>query len=170
MFVLAIKVAAEVFVAVAMALALAHALEYPGKMRLDRTTYVAMQPIYYPAFTIGGGIGEGLGVILTFILLILTPNDSDQFNWIAAAFASLLAMQVVYWTVTRPVRNFWSERTKFGPAAKRFFGLSATAQTRALKEHESVWATLQQRWEISHMARAFFGFVSVVTIAVGVAS
>src|SRR5215467_6310287 len=43
--VLALKVAADVFVAVAMALALAHALEYPGKMRLDRSTYVAMQPI-----------------------------------------------------------------------------------------------------------------------------
>ena len=170
MVVLAIKVAAEVFVAVAMALALAHALEYPGKMRLDRSTYVAMQPIYYPAFTIGGGIGEGLGVILTFILLMLTPNDSDQFNWIAAAFASLLAMQVVYWTVTRPVRNFWSERKKIGPAARRFFGLSATAQTIAQREHEGLWSTLQQRWEISHIARAFFGFISVVTIAVGVAS
>ena len=168
MFVLAIKVAAEVFVAVAMALALAHALEYPGKMRLDRSTYVAMQPIYYPAFIIGGGIGEGLGVALTFILLLLTPNDSDQFNWIAAAFASLLAMQAVYWMVTYPARNFWAERHTMA-RTRRFFGLSPAVQSASLKELEGLWNGLQQRWEISHMARAFFGFVGVVTISVAVA-
>ena len=35
-------------VAVAMSMALAHALEYPGKMRLSRETYLATQTIYYP--------------------------------------------------------------------------------------------------------------------------
>jgi hypothetical protein len=168
--VLALKVAAEVFVAVAMALALAHALEYPGKMQLDRATYTAVQRIYHPAFSIGGGIGEGLGVILTFALMMTTPGDSDQFNWIAAAFASLLAMQVVYWTVTRPVSNFWSGPTRLGLATRRFFGLSAAAQTRAEKEYEKLWPSLQQRWEISHIARAALGFIGTVTIAVGVAS
>ena len=104
---LALKVSAEVFVAAAMALSLAHALEYPGKMRLDRSTYVAIQPIYYPAFVVGRVISEGLGTILTFVLMLVTPNDADQFNWTAAAFASMLAMQAVYWTVTYPVKNFW---------------------------------------------------------------
>jgi len=47
-------------VAVAMALALSHALELPGKMRLDKQTYLAMQPIYYPGFTIGGGPARGV--------------------------------------------------------------------------------------------------------------
>ncbi len=167
---LALKVSAEVFVAVGMALALAHALEYPGKMQLDRSTYTAVQRIYHPAFSIGGGIGEGLGVILTFALMIITPNDSDQFNWIAAAFASVLAMQVVYWTVTRPVSKFWSGPKKLGAATRRFFGLSTATQSRAEREHEKLWSSLQQRWEISHIARAAFGFIATVTIAVGVAS
>ena len=35
-----------------MALALAHALERPGKMRLSKE--LAIQPIYYPGFTFGG--------------------------------------------------------------------------------------------------------------------
>jgi hypothetical protein len=165
---LTIKVAADVFVAVAMSLALARALEYPGKMRLDPSTYVAIQPIYYPAFAIGSGIGEGLGMILTFVLLVTTPSDSDQFNWIAAAFASLLAMQAIYWTVTHPARNFLAERTRLG--ARRFFGLSAIAQKTALNEHEKLWPQLRQRWEVSNIVRAFFGFVSVVTIAVGVST
>lgn len=164
---LALKVAAEVFVAVAMALSLAHALEYPGKMRLDRSTYAAIQPMYYPAFVIGSGIGEGLGTILTFVLLLTTPDSTEQFNWIAAAFASLLAMQAVYWTVTYPVKNFWHERPN--RAVRRFFGLSAVRKAMALKERERLWPTWQQRWEVSQIARAFFGFVGVVTIAVGVA-
>lgn len=166
---LALKVAAEVFVAVAMALSLAYALEYPGKMRLDRSTYVAIQPIYNPAFSIGCGIGEGLGVILTFVLLVTTPSGTEQFNWIAAAFASLLAMQAVYWTVTYPVKNFWDERMRPERRGRRFFGLARTAETAALRERDRLWPLLRQRWEISQIARAFFGFVGVVTIAVGVA-
>ena len=37
-----------------MAMALAHALEYPGKLRLSKESYLATQTIYYPAFTFGG--------------------------------------------------------------------------------------------------------------------
>jgi len=166
---LALKVSAEVFVAAAMALSLAYALEYPGKMQLDRSTYVAIQRIYYPAFTLGRGISEGLGVVLTFVLLLVTPGGTERFNWIAAAFASLLAMQAVYWTITYPVDKFWIERSQLSHGTRRFFGLSATAQTVALKEFERHWPALQQRWEISQIARAFFGFVGVVTTAVAVA-
>lgn len=166
---LALKVSAEVFVAAAMALSLAHALEYPGKMRLDRSTYVAIQSMYYPAFVIGRGISESLGLILTFALLLTTPNSTEQFNWVAAAFASLLAMQFVYWTITYPVSNFWMERAHLDRAVRRFFGLSTTTHATARREHESLWPSLQQCWEISQIARAFFGFVSVVTIAVAVA-
>jgi hypothetical protein len=51
-------------VAVAMSMALAQALEYPGKMRLSRESYFATQSIYYPGFTIGG-FGEVLAVVAT---------------------------------------------------------------------------------------------------------
>lgn len=168
-YMLALKVSAEVFVAVAMALSLAYALEYPGKMQLDRSTYVAVQRIYSPAFEIGCAIGEGLGTVLTFVLLVITPSDSEQFNWIAAAFASLLAMQAVYWTVTYPVKNFWNERASPALRSRRFFGLTATARNMAIKERDRLWPTHRQRWEISQIARAFFGFVGCVTIAVAVA-
>jgi hypothetical protein len=53
-----LQVLTVILVAVAMALSLAHALELPGKMRLTKEVYYAMQPVYYPGFTIGGGIGE----------------------------------------------------------------------------------------------------------------
>ncbi len=41
-------------VRVTAALSLAHALEWPGKMRLTREQYLAVQPIYYPGFTYAG--------------------------------------------------------------------------------------------------------------------
>jgi hypothetical protein len=167
---LALKVSAEVFVAAAMALSLAYALEYPGKMQLDRSTYVAIQRIYDPAFTLGRAISESLGVILTFALLLMTPGGTEQFNWVAAGFSSLIAMQAVYWTITYPVDKFWIHRSPAGHhASRRFYGLSATTEALALKEFENLWPAWQQRWEISQIARAFFGFVSVVTLAVAVA-
>lgn len=73
-----LQILTVVLVAVAMALALAHALELPGKMRLSKETYYAMQPIYYPGFTIGG-ISEPVGIILTIILLFLMPLGSVDF-------------------------------------------------------------------------------------------
>ena len=39
-------------------LLLAHALELPGKLRLDETSYRAVQGIYYPGFTVSSGFAE----------------------------------------------------------------------------------------------------------------
>lgn len=49
---LALEVVSMFFTAVAMSMALAHALEFLGKMRLNPQTYNAVQTIYYPGFTI----------------------------------------------------------------------------------------------------------------------
>jgi hypothetical protein len=49
----------------------AHALELPGKLRLDRDAYLAVQTIHYPGFTIVGGIGEAGGLIVTLVPLFL---------------------------------------------------------------------------------------------------
>lgn len=75
-----LQILTVVLVAVAMVLAHAHALELPGKMRLSKETYYAMQAIYYPGFTIGG-ISEPVCMILTIILLFLMPLGSvDSHN------------------------------------------------------------------------------------------
>jgi hypothetical protein len=54
MMFISLQVLTIIVVASACALSLAHALELPGKMRLDKETSYAVQPIYYPGFTIGG--------------------------------------------------------------------------------------------------------------------
>src|SRR5205823_4785915 len=58
--------------AVAMSLALAHALELPGKLRLGREQYLAVQAIYYPGFTIGG-VAEPLTIITLGAWLLMLP-------------------------------------------------------------------------------------------------
>jgi hypothetical protein len=51
---IALEVLAVILAAVTMSLALAHALELPGKLRLSKEHYLAVQAIYYPGFTIAG--------------------------------------------------------------------------------------------------------------------
>src|SRR5688572_952777 len=102
----AVQIITTLLVAVAMALSLAHALELPGKKRLAQDTYYAVQPIYYPGFTVGGGVGEFGGTIATLVLLILTPFGTVGFWLTLGALLCLLGMQVVYWSVTHPVNKF----------------------------------------------------------------
>jgi hypothetical protein len=58
-------------VLVAVAPALAHALEFPGKMRLSQNAYATVQPFYYPGFTFAG-IAEVAGMIATTPLFFVT--------------------------------------------------------------------------------------------------
>jgi hypothetical protein len=64
-----LSVLALLLLAVTMGLSLAHALEFPGKLRLDEPTYRAVQAIYYPGFTIGGLVGEFGGLLALIVLL-----------------------------------------------------------------------------------------------------
>jgi hypothetical protein len=54
------RVLALILIVLAMVPALARALELPGKLRLTKDAYFALQFIYYPGFTIAG-ISEGSG-------------------------------------------------------------------------------------------------------------
>ncbi len=148
-------------VAVAMALSLAHALELPGKMRLEKETYRAMQPIYYPGFAIGG-ISEPVSIILTIVLLFLTPTGSTKFWLTFAALLGLLGMQAVYWLFTHPVNKFWLEGKKLSGVGSGFFSFGTNNE----KTSPPDWTELRDRWEYSHVARAIFAFVSLITLVI----
>ena len=93
MFIL-LQIVPLTLITLALSLSLAHALELPGKMRLDRKTYYAMQGIYYPGFTVGGGVGEGGGTIAILLLPFLTPCGTEF--WLTfIALLGLIAMQAV---------------------------------------------------------------------------
>src|SRR3982074_1965209 len=88
--------------AVGMALSLAHALEYPGKRRLDGNTYFKVQAIYYPGFTIGG-VSEPVGLIDDLAPVFFMPFGTAAFWLTAAALAGLLLAHAIYWAITHPV-------------------------------------------------------------------
>jgi hypothetical protein len=121
-----LQVLTIIVVASAFALSLAHALELPGKMRLDKETYYAMQPIYYPGFTIGG-VSEPASLLLTIVLLFMTPFGSTTFWLTLVALLCLLAQQVVYWFVTHPVNQFWVEGQPINRLDAGFFSFGTHA-------------------------------------------
>lgn len=153
----ALQIASIILVAVGMALSLAHALELPGKLRLAKETYLAVQPIYYPGFTIGGLFGEGGAMLATLALLIFTPFATRAFWLTLAAFAALLIMHGVYWVITHPVNNFWLRDQHLRGASARFF----SAGSRPLSQD---WTTMRDQWEYSHVARAMLSMLSLIAL------
>jgi hypothetical protein len=153
-----VQIVTVVVVAIVMSLPLAHALEWPGKLRLSKEHYFAMQPIYYPGFTYAG-FAEPLS------LLVLTPMGTGQFWSTAGAFLALLTMHATYWVLTHPVNNFWLEGFKLQGFARRFFEVGVSEQSSPM---DSEWTRLRDRWEFSHMIRAILGLVSLVLIVVAV--
>lgn len=163
---LVLQVLAVTLVAVAMALALAHALELPGKMRLSEEQYLAMQPIYYPGFTIGG-MAEPAALLAMLLLLILTPAGGAAFWLTLGALVALLAMHAAYWLLTHPVNNFWLKDFELkGPVAGFFSFIPLKRTDDPIKLD---WTALRDRWEISHVVRAVFGLLSLLLLVTAVA-
>jgi hypothetical protein len=160
----------SVFLAsVAMALSLAHALELPGKLRLDKEAYCAMQPIYYPGFTFGGGVGEGLGMLATLALLLMTPSKSSAFLWTIVGLIGLVATHATYWILTHPVNNFWLKGQDLSGIGGffRFDPLKRLSHEKDVTKDD--WKDLRDRWEYSHVLRAIFSSIALVALIVAVA-
>ena len=162
-----VQVVTLVLVAIGVSLSLAHALELPGKMRLDKDTYLAVQGIYYPGFTYGG-LGEGLGMLATLILLLLTPSTSTPFWWTLTAFVALLAMHAVYWVVTHPINKYWLKDTHLQGWGEEFFALDPTKKGVARAGSEG-WKELRDRWEYSHAVRAVLAAIALIALTVATA-
>src|SRR5215471_2670974 len=140
-------------VAVTMSLALAHALEFPGKMRLSRDNYIATQTIYYPGFSIGG-FAEPIGILATLLLALVTPQENPAFVWTLVALIAIAAMHAVYWLVTHPVNRFWMTGTATG-VAHWFFSFSRIHRSKSGETgYQDQWERLRDTWEHSHMVRA----------------
>jgi hypothetical protein len=156
-----LQVFSVIIVVLALVPALAHALELPGKLRLAQDAYFAVQPIYYPGFTVAG-IAEPVAIVCTALLLFVTPRASADF-WLAlAALAALVGMHAVYWIFTHPVNNFWLRDEKLGRVGSGFF---AAAQPAASGDPgQAHWKKLRNRWEYSHIARAVLAFAGFIAL------
>jgi len=157
----AFQVLTLLLVAVAMATSLAHALEFPGKLRLEKDAYKVVQPIYYPGFTVAGLVGEAGGMLATLVLVVLTWG-SPGFPLALGAFLAMIVMHAIYWLFTHPVNNFWLAETRIGRAGAGFFSFG-TGKKDAQPED---WTKLRDRWEYSHVARAVFATLAFLSLAI----
>jgi hypothetical protein len=163
---LTFQVVTVLLVALAMALSVAHALEYPGKLRLSRENYIMTQTIYYPGFTIGG-VGEALSLVASLALIFMMPRGSASFWWSLAAFLALALMHAVFWFVTQPVNRYWAANLNLtSGAARQFFGVD---QKQVDPVPEVEWQRLRDKWEYSHIARAVFATIGLVCVTVAIA-
>ena len=149
-----------ILVAIAMALSLAHVPELPGKLRLDRDTYLKVQTIYYPGFTIGG-ISEPLAALALLMLLFMTQTGTTTFWLMLMAFIALGLMHLIFWLMTQPVNKLWLASEKLSPASARFFSAN-TAGERDTSIPD--WTTLRDRWEFSHVLRAVLAGTAFVLL------
>lgn len=161
----ALQVFTVLLVAVAMGLSLAHALELPGKRRLSKEVYGAVQRIYYPGFTIGG-ISEPVSLLLTLVLLSFTPWGSLDFWLTLLALLGLIGMQAVYWLVTHPVNKVWLEGEALSRAGSGFFSSGLTRSGDDPRPPE--WTALRDRWEYSHVGRAALALISFVAFTIAI--
>lgn len=165
-----LQVFTVVLVAIAMALSLAHALELPGKLRLRKEEYLAVQPIYYPGFTVGGGIGEAGGLLATLLLVLLTPFGTPAFWLTLGSFIALAATHLLYWVLTHPVNNFWLEDFELKGFGARFFGVDPLRRAKRDDRCATTdWIALRDRWEHSHVARAAFAMLGLILLVSAVA-
>jgi hypothetical protein len=153
-----------VLVALALVPALAHALELPGKLRLAKDEYFAVQPIYYPGFTIAGFF-EPVAILATIAVVVLMEHEGVEFWLTLAALLGLVCMHAVYWLLTHPVNNFWLRGKKIGRLGSGFFSLGSAGNSGARTDD---WTALRDRWEYSHVARAGLAFLSFVALVAAV--
>jgi hypothetical protein len=160
-----LKVLCVVLVAVGMALSLAHALELPGKLKLNNDAYLSVQSIYYPGFTIGGIFGEPGAILATLALLFITPFPSAAFWLVSVAFVSLLVMHGVFWVFVQPVNKVWIKEQRLQGASAAFFAMGSNEVAGAAADQN--WTTLRNRWEYAHLVRAVLGMLALIALMAG---
>src|SRR5437868_5949913 len=160
-----VEIVSILLVALAMAPALAHLLEFAGKSRLTKDAYLTVQPIYYPGFTIAGGIGEVGGLIAVLAVLLLTPESTPAFWLRLMALAAILGMQAVFWLFTQPVNKFWLQSTTLGGFGEAFFN-AGSGTHRVRSDDPDGWKRMRDRWEHSHIVRAALAALSFLLLVV----
>src|SRR5215469_5324990 len=161
-----VREGATSLVAVAMSPALAHALELPRKLRLNRENYTAVQAIYYPGFT----IGEGVGMVATFILLIKARTESAAFWCTLAGLSALAGEHGAYWVFTHPVNRFWLKDEPLTGLGRGFFAFDPMKRTGPEPTaSDAAWTRASDRWEFSHVLRAILAGTALTALVVAVA-
>jgi hypothetical protein len=158
----ALQIVTILLVAGAMTPALAHALEYPGKLALSKDAYITTQQIYYPGFTIGGGAAEVLAVAATLLLVVVTPQHGVGYWLTLGAFIAMVGMHATYWVLTHPVNKYWLKDADLTAPGRGFFAFDPFARA---DRGTPDWIVLRDRWEASHIVRAGLSVLALAMLA-----
>ncbi len=142
------------------ATAVAHALGMPGKMRLSRDDYLAVQRIYFPGFTIVGA-AELPTVALLVGSAAATPVGDPAGYWRWAAASLTAAAQAVYWGVVHPTNGQWlANERSVGETSGSFFRLGAV---------DADWRSQRRRWEAGHLVRCLLAVPATASVVMAMA-
>ena len=118
------------FVALALAPAIAHLLELPNKIGLSREEYLTVQQIYRGWALLGVVVFGAL--LATLVHALAARGRMKEFRAAVTAFVCIVAAQVVFWIFTFPTNQ-------------------ATRNWTVLPDN---WEALRTQWEYSHAAGA----------------
>ncbi|HZW08484.1 MAG TPA: hypothetical protein VFF69_01145 [Phycisphaerales bacterium] len=136
--------AAIVLVALTLGPSLAHLLELPNKIGLDRAAYFTVQQVYRGWALLGILIFLALASTLT--LTIMLRRERRPMLLSAVSFIALAAGQAVFWAFTFPANQATSNWTVAPPD----------------------WEQLRSRWEYSHAAGALLNTLALAAIVLSV--
>jgi hypothetical protein len=132
------------FVALAMAPAMAHLLVLPNKINMPREQYLIVQQIYRGWALLGIVVLGGL--FSTLALTIMVRKHPNTFVPILVAFLCLVGTQVLFWIFTYP----------------------ANQQTQNWTVLPENWLALRRQWEYSHAVSAGLNLVAFVVLILSV--
>ena len=139
--------------------ALAHALELPGKRRLEPSEYVSVQRIYYPGFTVLGA-AEPLAIAAMLASALLTAGGMDVWLRWFAVFAVATA-HAVYWIRIHRINRVWLRDERLTTAGSAFFGSGPRAEA-----DEASFARNRRQWEHDHVTRAVLAGAATVAVLI----
>lgn len=132
------------FVALALAPAMAHLLELLNKINLSREQYLVVQQIYRGWALLGFVVAGAL--LSTLALTISLRRKRRAFIPALIAFLCIAGTQVVFWTYTYPANQ-------------------ATNNWTMLPEN---WEELRRQWEYSHATSAILNLIALVMVSLSV--
>ncbi len=132
------------FVALALAPAMAHLLELPNKINLSRDEYLTVQQIYRGWSLLGVVV---FGALLSTLALTITlRHERKAFFYALISFLCILGTQIVFWTYTYPTNQITNNWTM-------------------LPEN---WTELRRQWEYSHATSALLNLLAMISLSVSV--
>lgn len=138
--------AALLSVALLLGPALAHLLELPNKLLLDRDAYLTVQGIYRGWALLGIVVFAAL--ISTLLLTVLLVGRGRAMLWAAASFLCLVGSHALFWAFTYPANQATDNWT----------------------QAPTDWEQLRLQWEFSHAAATVLDIAAMVTLILSVLS